>query len=113
MGLIEKLRESKVLKIIFSIILLLIIFDKLVILGMILLYYGFQKFILQNEVKDPLEIIKKYTNKNIENLNNLDLNNYQENTVGSISEIYKKDRYNLGEYPNVEVKGGQELFKHN
>ena len=42
MGLIEKLRESKVFKIIFSIILLLIIFDKLVILGMITLYYGFQ-----------------------------------------------------------------------
>ena len=113
MGLIEKLRESKVFKIIFSIILLLIILDKLVILYMISLYYGFQKFILKNEVDEPLKIIKKYTNKNSENFNNLDLNNYQENIVGSISEIYKKDKYNLGEYPNVEVKGGQELFKHN
>ncbi len=113
MGLIEKLRESKVFKIIFSIILLLIIFDKLVILGMITLYYGFQKFILQKEIESPLGLIKKYTNKNSENFNNLYLNNYEENIVGSISEIYKKDKYNLGEYPNVEVKGGQELFKHN
>ena len=63
MGLLEKLRESKVFKIIFSIILLLIIFDKLVILGMITLYYGFQRFVLQNEVENPLETIKKYTKK--------------------------------------------------
>lgn len=113
MGLIEKIRESKVLKIFFLIILLLIIFDKLLIFGMIKIYYSFQKIIMQNEVENPLELIKKYTNKNNENFNNLNLNNYEENIVGSISEIYKKDKYNLGEYPNVEVKGGQELFKHN
>ena len=54
---------------------LLIIFDKLVILGMISLYYGFQKFVLKNEVENPLEIIKKYTTKIMKNFNNLDLNN--------------------------------------
>jgi hypothetical protein len=113
MGLLEKLPENKVFKIIFSIILLVIIFDKLVILDIISLYYGFQKFVLQNEIENPFELIKKYTNKNNENFNNLALNDYEENIVGSISEIYKKDKYNLGEYPNVEVKGGQELFKHN
>jgi len=106
MGLIEKLRESLVFKIIFCIILLLIIFDKVII-------YIFQKYILQNQIGNPLEVIKKYTNKNNENFNNLDLNNYQENTVNSISEIYKNNKYNLGNYPNVEVKGGQEVFKHN
>ena len=113
MRLIEKLQKSKVFKIIFSIILLLIIFDKLVILSMLTLYYGFQKFILNNNIKNPLEIIKKYTNKSKENYNNLVLNNYEEPIVGSISEIFKKDRYNLGVYPNVEVLGGQEFFKHN
>ena len=106
MGVIEKLRESLVFKIIFCIILLLIIFDKVVI-------YIFQKIILQNQIGNPLEVIKKYTNKNNENFNNLDLNNYQENTVNSISEIYKNNKYNLGNYPNVEVKGGQEVFKNN
>ena len=61
MGLLEKLRENKVFKIIFSIILLVII------LGIISLYYGFQKFVLQNEIENPFELIKKYTNKNNEN----------------------------------------------
>jgi hypothetical protein len=111
MGLLEKLWGNKVFKIIFSIILLLIIFDKLVILIIITLYYRFQKFVLQNKIENPLK--EKYSNKNNENFNNLALNNYEKNIVGSISEIFKKDKYNLGVYPNVEVKGGQELFKHN
>ena len=113
MKLIEKLRENKAFKIIFSIFLLLIIFDKLVILGLISLYYGFQKFILKKEIENPFDTIKKYINKNDENFNNLNLNNYEENLSNSISEIFKKDKYNLGEYPNVEVKGGDLFLKNN
>tara|TARA_B110000305_G_C19220627_1_gene530393 strand:- start:305 stop:880 length:576 start_codon:yes stop_codon:yes gene_type:complete len=93
--------------------LLLIIFDKALIKVLKSLYNRFQKLVLKNDIEIPLETIRKYTNKNSENFNNLNLNNYEENMAGSISEIFKKDKYNLGDYPNVEVKGGEELFKHN
>lgn len=113
MSSIDKLRESKVFKIFFCIFLLLIIFDNVVIQVLKSIYNGFQKLVLKNDIESPLETIKKYTNKNSENFNNLNLNNYEENMGGSISEIFKKDKYNLGDYPNVEVKGGEELFKYN
>lgn len=113
MNSIDKLRESKVFKIFFCIFLLLIIFDKLVIQVLKSIYNRFQKLVLKNDIESPLETIKKYTNKNSENFNNLNLNNYGENMGETISEIFKKDKYNLGDYPNVEVKGGEELFKHN
>ena len=77
------------------------------------LFLSIQKLILKNDIKSPLELIKRYTNKDSEKFNNLNLNNYEENIGGSISEIFKKDKYNLGTYPNVEVKGGDNLFKHN
>ena len=107
MELIKKLKKRILFKIIFFIILLLIVFNKVLI-------HGFQKFILQNEIKNPLELINTYIKKkNNENFNNLDFNNYQENIPSSISEIYKKDKYNLGKYPNIEVTGTQEVFNNN
>jgi len=107
MGLINKLKKRILFKIIFFIILLLIVFNKVLI-------HGFQKFILQNEIKNPLELINTYIKKkNNENFNNLDFNNYQENIPSSISEIYKNDKYNLGKHPNIEVTGAQEVFKNN
>ena len=113
MSLIEKLKESKVFKIFFCIGLLLIIFDKVIIHVLKSKYKEFKKLVLKNDIESPLETIKKYTNKNSEKFNNLDLNNYEENMGESISKIFKQDKYNLGDYPNVEVKGGEELFKHN
>lgn len=108
MELIKKLKKRILFKIIFFIILLLIVFNKVLI-------HGFQKFILQNEIKNPLELINTYIKKkkNNENFNNLDFNNYQENIPSSISEIYKNDKYNLGKHPNIEVTGAQEVFKNN
>tara|TARA_B100000925_G_scaffold278838_1_gene248022 strand:- start:700 stop:1317 length:618 start_codon:yes stop_codon:yes gene_type:complete len=107
MGLINKLKKRILFKIIFFIILLLIVFNKVLI-------HGFQKFIIQNEIKNPLELINTYIKKkNNENFNNLDFNNYQENIPSSISEIYKNDKYSVGKHPNIEVTGAQEVFKNN
>jgi len=105
MGLIERLRNSRIAKIILGIFLLIIIFDKLIILGIISIYYLIQKVILGNEVSNPLEIIKKYTNKNIkEEYNNLNINNViNENISNKLSNIFKEDKYNLGEYANNKV----------
>ena len=58
MGLINKLKKRILFKIIFFIILLLIVFNKVLI-------HGFQKFILQNEIKNPLELINTYIKKKI------------------------------------------------
>ena len=105
MNLIERLRNSRIAKIILGIFLLIIIFDKLIILGIISIYYLIQKVILGNEVSNPLEIIKKYTNKNIkEEYNNLNINNViNENISNKLSNIFKEDKYILGEYANNKV----------
>tara|TARA_Y100000748_G_scaffold266780_1_gene237357 strand:- start:749 stop:1360 length:612 start_codon:yes stop_codon:yes gene_type:complete len=104
---------NKIFKVFFSILLLIIIFDKLVIIGLTSVYYRIQKFILKNDIENPLQTIKNNINKTNEKFNNL--KNYEENMplARSISDIFKKDKYNLGNYPNVEVKGGEEFFKHN
>lgn len=114
MNYIEKARKSRVLKILFLIILIIIIFDKLLIMGCKTIYNIFEKFLYKNKPESSLEQEKKNINKNNEEFNNLDLNKYNEkNLFGSISEIFKNEKYNLGHYPNVEIKPGQELFKDN
>ena len=80
---------------------LLIIFDKVIIIGLILLYYKVKKLII------------KSINKNNESFNNLDLYDYQEIIASKISDIFKNNKYNLGEYPNVAIKSEYEIFKHN
>tara|TARA_B110000483_G_C18199090_1_gene544393 strand:+ start:2322 stop:2930 length:609 start_codon:yes stop_codon:yes gene_type:complete len=52
---------------------------------------------------------KKHVEK--ENYNNLHL--YKYDTGNSINTMFKKNKYNLGRYPNVEIKAGEEIFKHN
>ncbi len=97
MGLIENLRESINFKILFILILLVIIFNKLVIAWLNSIY---------NE-------LKKFINKNDEKFTNLYLNEYSENNIDRISDIFKNTKFNLGVYPNVKINEGDELFKHN
>ena len=130
MNLIQKLRESRVLKIIFSMILLIIIFDKLLLLCLMTVYYLVQKYVLKNEVKSPLYYIKKYTDSEYsekyknddkylnfgkELYTNLESSIFEPsgNIAHNLGSIFKNSELNLNAYPNVEIKPGQRLFQDN
>tara|TARA_B110001452_G_scaffold224588_1_gene198224 strand:- start:3303 stop:3896 length:594 start_codon:yes stop_codon:yes gene_type:complete len=87
-------------KILFYIILLIIIFDKLVIF---LLTPGFNKL---------CEIYNSYTK---ENFKNLGYSRFEppENVAHNLGQIFKNSELNLDEYPNVEIKPGQQIFQDN
>ena len=84
------------LKSAFIISLLSIIFNELII--KLVKSYNPGKFFQKKQVEK-------------ENYNNLHL--YKYDTGNSINTMFKKNKYNLGRYPNVEIKAGEEIFKHN
>ena len=93
MKLLESLRESKMLKILFSTILL--------ILSLMGLYC----------------LIKRYNSpkNNIETYTNLTHSIFEPsgNTAHNLGSIFKTGELNLNAYPNVEIKPGQRLFQDN
>ena len=94
MKLPEKIRNNSFYKFLFYIFLLLVIFNQVIVYGIMSIY---------NKNQDDEETTENYKN--------LDTNT--EFTDGKISDIFKNNKYNLGEYPNVEILPGQQLFKHN
>ena len=124
MSIIEKIRNNRIIKILIAIFLFIIIFDKLIILSLITVYYVVNKYIFKKDMKNPLEMIKILTNRNRnknEGYSNLGidddilLESYENDDIliNKLSNIFKGEKYNLGEYPNVEIKEGDILFKDN
>ena len=94
MKLPEKIRNNSFYKFLFYIFLLLVIFNQVIVYSIMSVY---------NKNQDDEEPTENYKN--------LDTNT--EFTDGKISDIFKNNKYNLGSYPNVEIKPGEMLFKHN
>ena len=94
MKLPEKIRNNNLHKFLFYIFLLLVIFNQAIIYGIMGVYNKNQE-----------------DEQRTENYNNLDTNT--EFRYESITDILKKNKFNLGNYPNVEIKPGETLFKHN
>ena len=92
MGLVEKLRDSKIFKIIVCIVLFIIILDGTV--------YNY---------------IMNYLELNKEGYSNLKYSEFvsSENMPNNLGQIFKKAELNLNQYPNVEIKPGQQLFNDN
>lgn len=128
----KNIKNSKLFKLIFSIILLLIIFDKLFILLLLTIYYIIQRFVFNKKPTNPLEYIKKYINpdKRInyylensgdytnkykftllkENFTNFEPSN---NIPFHLGSIFKHSATNFNEYPNVEIDVNKPLFNNN
>jgi hypothetical protein len=94
MKLIKKIRTNNIYKFLFYIFLVLIIFNQVISYSVVSIY---------NNIKNDKQTTENYKN----------LNTNTEFIQGSTSEIFKKNQDNLGNYPNVEIKPGETLFKHN
>ncbi|AET73115.1 hypothetical protein PGAG_00226 [Phaeocystis globosa virus 12T] len=94
MKLPEKIRNNSFYKFLFYIFLLIVIFNQVIVYGIMSVY---------NKNQDDEETTENYKN--------LDTNT--EFRDGKISDIFKNNKYNLGEYPSVQIQPGEILFKHN
>ena len=131
MNLIEifkNIKNSKFFKIILSILLLIIIFDKLIILTLLTIYYLIQRYIFNKTLTNPLEYIKKNINPDkginyyleneydikfkllTENFTNFEPSNNLPFHLGS---IFKHSATNFKDYPDVEIYPGKPLFDNN
>ena len=90
------LKNNKFLKIFFCILMLIIIFDKFLIMLITSGYLYIKKLMKTNE-----------------KFNNLELNKFETGLQYSISNIYKNQKYNLGYYPSVKVDSRQNFFNNN
>jgi len=129
---LKNIKNSKLFKLILSIILVLIIFDKLFILLLLAIYYIIQRFIFNKTPTNPLEYIKKYINPDkrinyyMENIGDYN-NNYKfsllkekftnfepsNNIPFHLGSIFKNGGMNFNEYPNVEINVNKPLFNNN
>lgn len=130
--LLKNIKNSKIFKIILSIILLLIIFDKLIILILLTIYYIIQRYIFNKTPTNPLDYIKKYINpdkridyylKNNDNYTNSNkFSLIKENFINfepsnnipfHLGSIFKHGSSNFKDYPNVEIDVNKPLFNNN
>ena len=129
---LKNIKNSKLFKLILSIILVLIIFDKLFILLLLTIYYIIQRFIFNKTPTNPLEYIKKYINPDkrinyyMENIGDYN-NNYKfsllkekftnfepsNNIPFHLGSIFKNGAMNFNQYPNVEINVNKPLFSDN
>ena len=102
-------------KIFLSIILLIIIFDKLFFFCILFIYYLIQKYIYKNKIENPYYTITNFLNFEInkESYKNLYYSNVPTNSFQELGAIFKNKELNFNEYPNVEIKAGQKLFQDN
>lgn len=133
---LKNIKNSKLFKLILSILLLLIIFDKLFILTLLTIYYLIQRYIFNKTPTNPLEYIKKYINPdkriNYYLENNGDYTNNYTNSYSfsllkenftnfepsnnlpfHLGSIFKHSATNFKDYPNVEIKPDKPLFSNN
>lgn len=129
---LKNIKNSKLFKLILSIILLLIVFDKLIILILLTIYYIIQRYIFNKKPTNPFEYIKKYINPDKrmnyylensgdytnkykfsllkENFTNVEPSN---NIPFHLGSIFKHSATNFNEYPNVEIDPKKPLFSNN
>jgi len=125
---LKNIKNSKLFKHILSILLLIIIFDKLFILILLTIYYVIQRYIFNKTPINPVEYIKKYINPNkgikyyLENEYDIKFSLLKENFTNfepsnnlpfHLGSIFKHSATNFKDYPNVEIKPDKPLFSNN
>jgi hypothetical protein len=125
---LKNIKNSKLFKHILSILLLIIIIDKLFILILLTIYYVIQRYIFNKTPINPVEYIKKYINPNkgikyyLENEYDIKFSLLKENFTNfepsnnlpfHLGSIFKHSATNFKDYPNVEIKPDKPLFSNN